>query len=167
MVKVMRKLPKILPLFCSVGVSFIAFPAYSQTCTINNMSNGLLTLSNPSQLLANEQVGTPGNINITCSAWKNFTIISVINNGTPSAINNAVDGVFAAIRSGTNIIARGEVSPSGNINPANPPGTSSVIQTAPIIDQNYAIDLSVLRTAPQLLPAGNYAYRVNILLTPQ
>ncbi|TAE60148.1 MAG: hypothetical protein EAZ87_06960 [Nostocales cyanobacterium] len=131
------------------------------------MSNGSLTLSNPSQLVANEQVGIPGNLNITCSAGTTFTITNVINNGTASTINNAVDGVFASIRKGTNIIVRGEISPSGNINPAHPPGTSSLVQTAPIIDQDYAIDLSVFRTAPQLLPAGSYVYRVNILLTPQ
>ena len=165
--EVMKKPPKIFPLIFGVGVTFIAIPAYSQACTVNNTSNGSLTLSNPSQLVANDQVGTPGNLNITCSAGTTFTITNVINNGTPSAINNLVDGVFAAIRSGNNIIARGEISPSGNINPAHPPGTNSVIQTAPIIDQEYAIDLSVFITAPQLLPAGSYAYRVNILLTPQ
>jgi hypothetical protein len=165
--KVMSKPPKILPLFCWFGISFSSLPAYGQTCVVNSVSNGVLTVSTPFQLLANNTVGTPGNINITCSAGTTFTIISVINNGTPSAINNAVDGVFAAIRSGTNIIVTGEVSPSASINPSNPPGIASVIQTAPITNKDYAIDLSIFRNPPQFLPAGTYTYRINILLTPQ
>lgn len=163
----MKKPPKIPALLCFFGVSFAAMPAHSQTCVVNSVSNGALTLSTPSQLLANDSVGTPGNINITCSAGVTFTITSVTNNGTPSAINNAVDGVFVLLRSGINAIARGEVSPSGSINPSNPPGIASLIQTAPITNKDYSVDLSVFRTYSQLLPAGSYAYRVNIILTPQ
>ncbi|WP_147337333.1 hypothetical protein [Nostoc sphaeroides] len=142
-------------------------PAYSQTCVVNSVSNGALTVSNLSQLLANDAVGTPANINVSCSAGTTFTITSVTNKGTPSAMNNVVDGVFAAIRSGSNTIARGEVSPSGSINPSNPPGIASAIQTAPIVNKDYAVDLSIFRTLSQLLPAGTYTYQVNILLTPQ
>lgn len=162
----MKQPPKILPLLCSLGVSFIPIPAYSQTCTINNTSKGSLILFNPSQLLANAQTGEPGNINITCSAGTTLTITNVTNNGTPSPIDDVVDGVFAAIRSGNNTIVRGEISPSKKISPAHPPGRG-VIQTVPIINKDYAIDLAVFRNAPQLLPPGSYAYRVEILLTPQ
>jgi hypothetical protein len=163
----MNKPPKILPLFCWFGISFSALPAYSQTCVVNSVRNGALTVSTPFKLLANNTVGTPGNINITCSASTTFTITSVSNNGTPSAINNVIDGVFAEIRSATNTVVKGEVSPSTSINPSNPPGIASVIQTAPITNKDYAVDLSIFRNPPQFLPAGSYAYRINILLTPQ
>lgn len=166
-VEIMKKPPKMLFLFCGFGVSFSTIPAYSQSCNINSVSNGTLTASTPFQLKADDTVGISGNINITCSAGTTFTITSVTNNGTPSAINNVVDGVFAGIRSGSNIIARGEISPSGAISPAHPPGVASVIQIAPITDKNYAVDLSVFKNPPQFLPAGTYIYRVNVLLTPQ
>ena len=163
----MKKPLSILPLLCGIGAIFLTMPAYSQTCEVNSVSNGTLIASNFSQLLANDTVGIPGNINVSCSAGVTFTITSITNNGTPSAINNVVDGVFAAIRSGTHTIARGEVSPSASIKPSHPPGIAGLIQTAPIIDQDYAVDLSIFRTQSQFLPAGSYAYRVNILITPQ
>jgi hypothetical protein len=155
-------------LFLLWGLSLVANPAYSEeTCTVNSFSNGTLSVATQSELLSNETVGQPGKINLTCSAGTTFTITAITNNGTLPVIHDLVDGVFAAIRNGSNTIIRAEISPSGKVPLNNPLNIVSSIQTGPVTNQDYFIDLSIFKNPPQWLPAGTYSYRVNILLTPQ
>jgi type 1 fimbria pilin len=128
------------------------------TCTINSTTPGTLALNAPYQFVAFavSGPGTPGRINVSCSAGTTFTINSIANNGTPAAI-------FSNLSSNAAIS-----DPSGVLIANYATGTTtSPLQAGPIANKTYEVGVQLTNNGNTALPVGNYGLRVNISLAPQ
>ena len=138
-------------------------------CIINSVTNGTLVQNTPQVMLATDVAGTLGNINVTCLNGTTFTITGITNNGsilTNGTYANGVSYVYADIRDGATVVARGDVSPDGtNVTPF-PFGTAGSVQSSPITNKNYSVRMELSKNGTPL-SSGLYKVRVGVALTPQ
>jgi hypothetical protein len=136
------------------------------TCTVNSVTPGTLALvsqSGGTNNVLRTNVGSEGKINVSCNAGTTFTINSITNNGTDSAIfSNIVSnqttqqGLFVSI-----------ANPSGNAIANSVSTNTSPVQPGPIVNQDYDVYLTLINPGNASLPVGNYGFRVNVSLAPQ
>jgi hypothetical protein len=134
------------------------------TCTINSVTNGNLNLisfnggtNNTLAAWTVQGIGTPGRINVSCNAGTTFTINSITNNGTDPAVFSNLTFLNAALYN----------PPSENQVANYLSNPTSLVQSGPIVNQDYTLDLHAQYATGQSFPVGNYGFRVNVSLAPQ
>lgn len=130
------------------------------TCQINSVTNGTLAVSSTDPgraMVADATDGTPGNLNVTCNGGAQFTITSVIDNGSIGGTSFAdIDNKFVGIADNATSTYVGMGI-----------GLLGTLLSGPIIDKDYKVHLLMSEDAPALLLPGTYKVRVAVSLAPQ